>query len=311
MARQDINRAFEMMVFVTVVEAGGFTAAARKLELTPSAVSKLVNRLEARLGARLLQRSTRQLHPTPEGDAFYVQSKRILDDIDGAEREAAQGAAPRGRLRINCFVPFGVRHLLPILPEFARRYPDIVLDVVVSDAVVDLLEDRTDIAIRTGKLKESNLVARKLGEDTMVVVASPAWLERHGTPHTVADLQHHNLLAFNFRCQNETWPFLDGTGGTLQIAPQGNTQISDGDSMRQLVLAGMGLGRFSRMHVQPDIDRGSLVPVLDHLNPGDREIVHAVFVGPGQQVPARVRVMLDFLREQVNLSNRQEIIVKL
>ena len=150
MARQDINRAFEMTVFVTVVEAGGFTAAARKLALTPSAVSKLVNRLEARLGARLLQRSTRQLHTTPEGDAFYTQSKRILDDIDGAEREAAQGAAPRGRLRIYCFVPFGVRHLLPILPEFARRYPDIVLDVVVSDAVVDLLEDRTDIAIRTG-----------------------------------------------------------------------------------------------------------------------------------------------------------------
>lgn len=302
MARQDINRAFEMTVFVTVVEAGGFTAAARKLALTPSAVSKLVKRLEARLGARLLQRSTRQLHTTPEGDAFYAQSKRILDDIDGAEREAAQGAAPRGRLRINCFVPFGVRHLLPILPEFAQRYPDIVLDVVVSDAVVDLLEDRTDIAIRTGKLKESNLVARQLGEDTMVVAASPAYLARHGTPRTLADLRHHNLLAFNFRCQNETWPFLDGAGGTLQIAPQGNTQISDGDSMRQLALAGMGLGRFSRLHVQPDIDRGLLLPVLEAFNPGDKEIVHAVFVGPGQQVPARVRVMLDYLLEKVRLA---------
>ena len=302
MARQDINRAFEMTVFVTVVEAGGFTAAARKLALTPSAVSKLVNRLEARLGARLLQRSTRQLHTTPEGDAFYTQSKRILDDIDGAEREAAQGAAPRGRLRINCFVPFGVRHLLPILPEFAQRYPDIVLDVMVSDAVVDLLEDRTDIAIRTGRLKESNLVARKLGDDTMVVVASPAYLARHGTPRTLADLQNHNLLAFNFRCQNETWPFLDGAGGTLQVAPQGNTQISDGDSMRQLVLAGMGIGRFSRLHVQPDIDQGRLLPVLEAFNPGDREIVHAVFVGPGQQVPARVRVMLDYLLEKVKLA---------
>lgn len=302
MARQDINRAFEMTVFVTVVEAGGFTAAARKLALTPSAVSKLVNRLEARLGARLLQRSTRQLHTTPEGDAFYTQSKRILDDIDGAEREAAQGAAPRGRLRINCFVPFGVRHLLPILPEFAQRYPDIVLDVMVSDAVVDLLEDRTDIAIRTGKLKESNLVARKLGDDAMVVVASPAYLARHGTPRTLADLQNHNLLAFNFRCQNETWPFLDGAGGTLQVAPQGNTQISDGDSMRQLVLAGMGIGRFSRLHVQPDIDQGRLLPVLEAFNPGDRETVHAVFVGPGQQVPARVRVMLDYLLEKVKLA---------
>ena len=195
-----------------------------------------------------------------------------------------------------------MRHLLPILPEFAQRYPDIVLDVMVSDAVVDLLEDRTDIAIRTGKLKESNLVARKLGDDAMVVVASPAYLARHGTPRTLADLQNHNLLAFNFRCQNETWPFLDGAGGTLQVTPQGNTQISDGDSMRQLVLAGMGLGRFSRLHVQPDIDQGRLLPVLEAFNPGDREIVHAVFVGPGQQVPARVRVMLDYLLEKIKLA---------
>ena len=301
MARQDINRAFEMSVFVAVVETGAFSAAASRLTLTPSAVSKLVSRLEARLGARLLQRSTRQLHITAEGGPFFVQCKRMIDDIDGAEREAAQGAAPRGRLRINCFVPFGVRHLLPILPEFSRRYPDITLDVVVSDAVVDLLEDRTDIAIRTGKLKESNLVARKLGEDEMVVVASPAYVARHGQPRTPQDLSRHNLLAFNFRCQNETWPFLDGAGGTLQVAPQGNACVSDGESMRQLVLAGMGLGRFSRQHVLRDIQQGELIPVLQDYNPGDRELVHAVFVGPGLQVPARVRVMLDFLLEKVQL----------
>ena len=299
MARQDINRAFEMAVFAAVVETGAFSAAARRLALTPSAVSKLVSRLEARLGARLLQRSTRQLHTTPEGDAFFIQCKRILDDIDGAEREAA----PRGRLRINCFVPFGVRHLLPILPEFAQRYPDIVLDVVVSDAVVDLLEDRTDIAIRTGKLKESNLVARKLGEDAMVVVASPAYVARHGLPRTPLELSEHNLLAFNFRCQNETWPFLDGSGGSLQVAPQGNTCVSDGESMRQLVLAGMGLGRFSRQHVLRDIEQGHLIPLLQDYNPGDRELVHAVFVGPGLQVPARVRVMLDYLLEKVQLGS--------
>ena len=302
MARQDINRAFEMAVFVAVVETGAFSAAARRLALTPSAVSKLVSRLEARLGARLLQRSTRQLHTTPEGDAFFVQCKRILDDIDGAEREASQGAAPRGRLRINCFVPFGVHHLLPILPEFAQRYPDIVLDVVVSDAIIDLLEDRTDIAIRTGKLKESNLVARKLGEDAMIVVAAPAYVARHGLPRTPQELSQHNLLAFNFRCQNETWPFLDKeSGATLQVAPQGNTCVSDGESMRQLVLAGMGLGRFSRQHVQRDIAQGHLVEVLQDCNPGDTELVHAVFVGPGLQVPARVRVMLDYLLEKVKL----------
>ncbi|WP_300750185.1 LysR family transcriptional regulator [Janthinobacterium sp.] len=302
MARQDINRSFEMAVFAAVVEAGAFSAAARRLELTPSAVSKLVNRLEARLGTRLLQRSTRQLHTTPEGDAFYVQCKRILDDINSAEREAAHGAAPRGRLRINCFVPFGVHYLLPILPEFSERYPDILLDVVVSDAVVDLLEDRTDIAIRTGRLKESNLVARKLGEDCMIVAASPAYLARHGTPRTPQELTGHKLLGFNFRHQKEAWPFRDGAGGNIHITPQGGILVSDGESMRQLALAGMGLGRFMSQHVRDDIAQGRLVPLLEDYSTGDGEIVHAVFMGPGLQVPARVRVMLDFLLEKVTLS---------
>jgi len=144
-------------------------------------------------------------------------------------------------------------------------------------------------------------VARKLGEDAMVVVASPAYAAHHGLPRTPQDLSMHNLLAFNFRCQNETWPFLDGAGGTLQVAPQGNTCVSDGESMRQLVLAGMGLGRFSRQHVLRDIERGDLIPVLQDYNPGDKELVHAVFVGPGLQVPARVRVMLDYLLEKVQL----------
>ena len=155
--------------------------------------------------------------------------------------------------------------------------------------------------IRTGKLKESNLVARKLGEDPMLVVASPAYVARHGLPRTPQELSQHNLLAFNFRCQNETWPFLDGAGGTVQVAPQGNTCVSDGESMRQLVLAGMGLGRFSRQHVLRDIQQGDLIAVLQDYNPGDRELVHAVFVGPGLQVPARVRVMLDYLLEKVRL----------
>ncbi|MEG1323808.1 MAG: LysR substrate-binding domain-containing protein, partial [Janthinobacterium sp.] len=157
--------------------------------------------------------------------------------------------------------------------------------------------------IRTGKLKESNLVARKLGEDPMIVVASPAYAARHGLPRTPQELSMHNLLAFNFRCQNETWPFLDGAGGTLQVAPQGNTCVSDGESMRQLALAGMGLGRFSRQHVLRDIQQGELIPVLQDYNPGDRELVHAVFVGPGLQVPARVRVMLDYLLEKVKLGD--------
>lgn len=299
MSRQDINRSFEMAVFAEVVEWSGFSAAARRLGMTPSAVSKLIARLETRLGARLLNRSTRQLQTTPEGAAFYTQCKRILDDIDGAEREAAQGAAPRGRLRVNCFVPFAVQYFLPILPEFLQRYPGITVDVAVTDTVIDLLEDRTDVAIRAGRLKESNLIARKLLAGPMVIVASPAYLARNGTPVSPADLAQHNLLEFNFARRVHGWPFVDADGAPLIVTTQGNALVSDGESMRQLVLAGLGLARLSRMHVQRDIDAGLLLPVLEAWNPYDIEEIHAVFVGPGTQLPARVRVMLDFLLEKI------------
>jgi DNA-binding transcriptional LysR family regulator len=301
MARQEINRAAEMAVFTEVVDAAGFSAAAERLKMTPSAVSKLISRLETRLGTRLLHRSTRQVQTTPEGAAFYAQCVRILEDMDNAEREASTCGVPRGRLRINCFVPFFMLYLLPILPEFLARYPEITVDVSSSDVVVDLLEDRTDIAIRAGHLKESNLVARKLGESRMVVVGSPAYLARHGTPATPDDLARHNLLGFNFRRQVPAWPFLDGAGGILQLRPDGNALVSDGESMRHLALAGLGLGRMSRMHTKFDIAAGTLVPVLEDYNPGELEAVHAVFLGPGKQLPARVRVMLDFLLEKIRL----------
>lgn len=300
MSRQDINRAAEMAIFVAVVDAAGFSAAARKLGLTPSAVSKLIARLEARLGTRLLHRSTRQLQPTPEGAAFYARCVRILEEIDSAEREAANCGAPRGDLRINCFVPFGVHYLFPILPEFLERYPGIRVDVTSAEAVVDLLRDGTDIAIRAGKLKDSALTARKLGEGPMVVLASPAYLARHGTPRTPADLAGHNLLGFNFRNQANAWPFSDGGGVTL-VAPDGNALLGDGESMRHVALAGLGIARLSRMHARDDIAAGRLLPLLEHYNAGDLEEWHAVFLGPGKQAPPRVRVMLDYLLEKIRL----------
>jgi len=302
MSRQDSNRAAEMAVFVEVVEAGGFTAAARRLDMTPSAVSKLISRLEARLGTRLLNRSTRQLQPTVEGSAFHAQCLRILEDIEQAEREVSSTAQePRGRLRINCFVPFAALYLLPILPEFLQRYPGITVDVASTDAVVDLMQDRTDIAIRAGgTLPESSHVARKLGEGRMVIVAAPAYLERHGTPRTPGELAQHNLLAFNFAREIPHWPLLDGQGGTCLVRPAGNALMGDGESMRQVVLSGLGIARLSRMHTRHDIEAGRLVPLLEDYNPGDLEAVHAIYLGPGKHVPPRVRVMLDFLLEKIS-----------
>ncbi|MDG4883298.1 LysR family transcriptional regulator [Mesorhizobium sp. WSM4884] len=301
MARPEINRSGEIEVFVRVVEAGSFSAAARALRMTPSAVSKLIARLEARLGARLLGRSTRRLQLTPEGVAFHDSGVRILADMDAAEREAAAGAAPRGRLRVNSYVPFGQHRLMALLPRFLEKYPEIFVEAVLTDSVIDLLEERADVAIRAGPLRESRLVARKLGQSRMVVVASPAYLEARGTPRKPADLSNHNLLAFGFVRHIDGLPFIGPDGAPIIVPIVGNATVSDGEAMRLTTLAGAGVARLARWHVEPDIVTGRLVPLLEEFNPGDEEPTHAVYVGQGKHLPARVRAFLDFLAETVRL----------
>lgn len=207
MSRLDVNRFGEMEVFVRVVEQGGFSAAARACGMTPSAVSKLVARLEARLGARMVNRSTRRFQLTPEGAAFYERSVAVLADLDEAEREASSGAQPSGRLRVNANVPVGTHLLLPIVPAFLACHPQVSLDIALTDRVIDLLEDRTDVALRSGPLKSSRLVARKLGQTRLMVVAAPAYLARMGTPRTPADLANHNCLAFSYARAVSGWTF--------------------------------------------------------------------------------------------------------
>ena len=300
MARLDINRAGEMEVFVRVIEQGGFSAAARTCNMTPSAVSKLVSRLEQRLGARLINRSTRQLQLTPEGCVFYERSIRVLADLDEAERCASVHSTPRGRVRINANVPFGQHFLLPLVPQFLAQYPDVTLDIVLTDEVVDILEQRTDIAVRAGPLKSSSLTARKLGQTRMLIVAAPAYLARHGTPTTPDELQEHNRLGANYARSQSGWP-LRYEGGEANVPINGNAQASDGEALRQLALAGLGLARLAAFQVKDDIAAGRLVPVLEHANPGDAEEVHAVFVGQGGYLPLRVRALLDFLVEHVRI----------
>ncbi|MER8463399.1 LysR family transcriptional regulator [Mesorhizobium sp. M1396] len=302
MARPDVNRSGEIEVFVRVVEEGSFSSAARALRMTPSAVSKLIARLEARLGARLVSRSTRKLQLTPEGTAFYESGLRILADMAAAEQEAAAGAAPRGRLRVNSYVPFGVHRLIPLLPRFLERYPEISVDLVLSDSVIDLMAERADVAIRAGPLSESRLMARKLGQSPVVVVAAPSYLETHGTPPTPADLDSHNRMGFGFVRHLDGWPFLDAAGNSIMVPIIGNTLVSDGEAMRLMALAGAGIARLARWHVAADIAVGRLVPMLEDFNPGDEEATHAVYVGQGRHLPARVRAFLDFLGENVRLS---------
>jgi DNA-binding transcriptional LysR family regulator len=301
MSRSEINRSAEMEVFARVVESGGFSAAARVLRMTPSAVSKLIARLEARLGSRLVNRSTRKLQLTAEGQAFYQRSVDILGDIAEAEREAAAGAAPRGRVRVNCNVPFGLHYLLPLVPRFVAAHPDVQLDIVLSDQVIDLLEQRADVAIRVGPLRSSQLMARKLGESRMVVVAAPDYLKRRGTPKSLSDLTQHNLISFNFERIREGWPFRE-SGRIVSYPASGNVQVGDGESARQLALGGVGIARLAQFHIRPDIQAGKLKPVLESLNPGDTEAVHAVFLGQGGHLPARIRAFIDYLAENVRIS---------
>jgi DNA-binding transcriptional LysR family regulator len=300
MPRLDVNRSGEMEVFVRAFDAGGFSGAARALRMTPSAVSKLVARLESRLGARLVNRSTRRLQLTAEGCAFYERSVAILAELAAAEQAAAAGEVPRGRLRVNANVPFGRHFLIPLAPEFLARNTEMSLDIVLSDHVVDLLEARADVAIRAGPLKSSSLMARKLGATRMMIVGAPSYLAAHPAPRSAAELSTHNLLGPCYVRAAPSWPLLE-RGKPVEVTPSGNALASDGEALRELVLAGLGLARLAAFQVRADVAAGKLVPVLEDANPGDLEEVHAVFLGKGGLVPARVRAFLDFLVERVDL----------
>jgi DNA-binding transcriptional LysR family regulator len=297
----DLNRSREMEVFARVAELGAFSAAAQASDMTPSGVSRLVTRLESRLGARLLVRSTRKLVLTREGRTFYDRCVRILAAIDQAEQEAGAAASPQGRIRVNVNVPFALHHLFGLLPAFLADNPQITLDVTMTDEVADLIVTGTDVAIRTGPLAASRLVARKLGESAMAVVATPEYLRKHGAPRSVADLSRYNLIGFNFPGAFQSWPFRDGDA-LHQIRPSGSVQGGDGEVVRQLALQNLGFARLALFHVGEDLRAGRLVSVLEDCNPGDRQSVHAVYVGQGGHVPSRVRIFLDYLATHVDLS---------
>jgi DNA-binding transcriptional LysR family regulator len=303
MPRPDVNRSGEMEVFVQAVDRGGFSAASRVLGLTPSAVSKLVGRLEARLGTQLVQRSTRKLQLTAEGRQFYERSRRVLADIDEAERSVTADAAPRGRVAINTSVSFGTQVLVPLVPRFIAQHPQVALDIALTDRVVDLMDERADIAIRWGPLPSSDLVARRLGETAQAIVGSPDYLARHGTPRKPADLQRHRQLDFSYRRRVPDWP-LRVDGQQLDVPVHGSVRAGDGETLRHLALAGAGLARLSRYHIQADLDAGRLVPVLEKYNPRDIAPIHAVYLGKVDRVPSRVRAVLDFLVAHVGADPR-------
>ncbi|MBD8679142.1 LysR family transcriptional regulator [Sphingomonas sp. CFBP 13720] len=292
------GRSGEMTVFAVVAEQGSLSAAARTLGLTPSAVSRIVARIEARLGVRLLVRTTRALSLTVEGDAYLRAARRILTDLAEVEGAIADQASPRGRLRVTASLAHGRLFVLPLLGDFTARYPGIVVDLNLSDRIVDVLRGQADVAIRFGQLADSPLTARKLGETGRVVVASPDYLARHGVPRVPDDLLNHNCLSFSFRRAEPGWPFRQD-GRDRALAVTGTIEANNGESLTQLARAGVGIARVGRFAVEDDLATGRLVPLLEAYNPQDHEPLHALFVG-GATMPARVRAFVDFLVERMN-----------
>lgn len=293
----ETDRATEIEALVRSVEAGSFSGAARLVGRTPSAISRIIARLEGRLGVRLLIRTTRTLRLTSEGEAFYRAARRILQDLDEAEQAVSEAAEPRGRLRVSAALAFGRLRVLPHVPDFLARYPCILLDVSLSDAMADLAEGQADVAIRVGDLPDSTLTARRLGESGRVIVAAPSYLARHSTPHVPEDLARHNCLGFNFRRAAPGWPFRRD-GRDFELALRGNVEANSGDTVVQLAVDGVGIARVGAFHADAEIAAGRLVPLLETFNPGDREPAHALFIG-GATVPARVRVFVDFLANRL------------
>jgi DNA-binding transcriptional LysR family regulator len=205
-------------------------------------------------------------------------------------------------VRINSSVPFGLHHLLPLVPCFTAIHPEVSLDIVLTDQVVDLMDARADVAIRVGPMRPSQLMARKLGQSGMAVVAAPAYLARRGEPRTPFDLDAHNCIGFNFARHCDEWPFVVEET-RLSLPAQGDVVAGDGEISRRLALAGQGVARLSLFHIGPDVAAGRLVPVLETYNPGDVEEINAVYVGHGGRLPARVRAFIDFLVDTVNLDD--------
>lgn len=297
MKRDGIDRIGDMATFVAIAGEGSLSGAARAMGLTPSAVSRIVARTEARLGVRLIARTTRMLRLTAEGEAFARDARRILADIEESESTIADQASPRGRVRISMAAAHGRLVIVPLLAQFVARYPGIHVDMELSDELADIVGGRTDVAIRFGPLPDSPLTARRLGDTGRTVIASPVYLARHGTPATPADLAMHNCLDFNFRRAEPGWPFReDGRDHVLAIG--GNMSANNGETLVQLALDGVGITRVGNFHIDADLAAGRLVPLLEAYNPRDMEAIHALFLG-GVDMPARVRVLVDFLVEKL------------
>src|SRR5262245_14931503 len=284
----------EMRAFVYVAEHQSFSGAAAVLGLTPSAVSKLISRLEERLGIRLIHRTTRRVSMTSEGDVYFARARQILADIDEMEMEVARSrGSPRGHLRVNTSTGFGIHQLAPALPEFLTCYPDIDVELSITDRVVDLVADHADMTIRSGPIIDMSVTARKIADYNRVICAAPDYIAQQGVPHAPADLANHGCIGMAFQTPVQ-WAFRTRSGmiQNIDIVPRVTTD--NGETALRLALAGAGIVRLADIMVGEPIRRGELVPLLMEVHHAEPIALSALYLAGRHRLP-KVRVFLDFL----------------
>ena len=283
-----------MAIFAKVVETHGITAAAVDLGLSPPTISKAITRLEKRLGSRLFNRTSRRLVLTDAGHDLADRAARLLADAEAAESAlVAQSASPRGTVRLAAPMSFGVREVAPILPEFLTRYPDVSIDLHLSDALVDVIGDGFDLALRIGELADSSLLARRLAPVPGVIVAAPAYLDRRGRPAHPSELTGHDCFGYAYLRTRDTWQFSNDVGEQVSVRPSGPLRVNNGDAMLPAVIAGLGVAALPAFLAREALEDGQLEQILLDWR-ATRSSLYLVTPPAGPR-PVRVQVLADFL----------------
>ncbi len=292
-----LTRSDDLEILVNVIDSGSFSQAAEMMDIQVAKASRVVSRIEKQLGITILNRTTRRLELTEEGKRFISSVRVGLQQLRQAEEELIRGGeVPRGKLRVDAASPFMLNQLIPIVHEFRHCYPDIELELTSNEGYVDLLEKRTDIAIRIGKLSDSSLHSTFLGKSVLFVVAAPDYIARRGIPKMPEQLKQHDIIGFTNPRSLNVWPF----EGVEHIEP--TIACSSGETVRQLVLAGNGISCLSGYMVKQDIEAGRLVNLLENYrkDSSDREQIHAVYY-KSSQVSRRITAFIDFVKPRISL----------
>ena len=292
-----MDRFHELNAFIAVVEAGGFSAAARRTGDSQSAISKSVGALEKRLGVMLFNRSTRSVTLTDQGQRYYDLTKPLVDEMDEADSELTSTTLDvSGQIRIAASATFGRLHVLPLIPDLLSLNPGLQVDMVLSDSVRDMVEDRIDLAIRVGPVNEPDAVVRRVASTPLVCVGSRRYFERRGIPKTPAELVDHNCLLYGGLMESADWPFV-GPKGRFSVSVRGNLSSNSVETIRAGVLAGVGIGLFAKISLADDLRHPDVITVLDEFIGDARDIS---LIWPRRRfVPARVRQVTDFFAEAI------------